>query len=93
MPLTKKLRQTYLDRAKNELGLKGGIVVDDNFFLYPASNVTSYMTRNGYHQSFTRIGGKLIYYWIIKSFDVPQVYLVGDYFSLHTNEDRKSLHR
>ena len=83
MPLTKKLRQTYLDRAKNELGLKGGIVVDDNFFLYPASNVTSYMTRNGYHQSFTRIGGKLIYYWIIKSFDVPQVYLVGDY-SLYT---------
>ena len=83
MPLTKKLRQTYLDRAKNELGLKGGIVVDDNFFLYPHTNVTSYMTRSGFHQSFTRIGGNLIYYWIIKSFDVPQVYLVGDY-SLYT---------
>lgn len=33
MPLTKKLRQTYLDRAKHELGVKGGLVVDDNFFL------------------------------------------------------------
>ena len=83
MPLTKKLRQTYLDRAKSELGVKGGLVVDDDFFLYPGTNVTSYMTRPGFHQSFTRINDKIVYYWLVKSFGVPQVYLVGDY-SLYT---------
>lgn len=78
MPLTKKLRQTYLDRAKHELGLKGGVVVDDKFFLSPKTPVTYYMGHNSYHKDWTKIGGEQIYYWNVKSFGTRQLYFVGD---------------
>lgn len=82
MRLTKKFKQKFIDKAKEEFMLKSGIFVSDDFFCPKSKynkSVTSALDKSNYSHTFTIISDNLVYYWIFKIFDSIQIYIVGNH--------------